>query len=57
MHQIKLSFKSEYLREVFGDIVGQVEFALKLDDLINSTEQELDSKEGELRNWAAADNT
>ncbi len=57
MHRMKDAFKSEYLKEVFGDIVNQVEFSLNLDNVIANTEQELDSKEGELRNWAAAENT
>lgn len=57
MHKMKVAFKSEYLKEVFGDIVSQVESSLNLDNLIASTEQDLDSKEGELRNWAAAENT
>ncbi len=57
MHKIKVSFKSEYLKEVFSDIVSQVEFSLNLDNVIASTEQELDSKESELRQWASAENT
>lgn len=57
MHKIKVSFKSEYLKEVFTDIVSQVEFALNLDNVIASTEQELDTKESELRQWASAENT
>lgn len=57
MHQIKTAFKSEYLREVFTDIVGSVEFQLKLEDALVETEQELDAKEGELRQWAASENT
>jgi hypothetical protein len=57
MHKIKVSFKSEYLKEVFSDIVNQVEFSLNLDYVIASTEQELDSKESELRQWASTENT
>ena len=38
MHKIKVSFKSEYLKEVFSDIVSQVEFALNLDNVISTTE-------------------
>jgi hypothetical protein len=57
MHKIKVSFKSEYLKEVFSDIVSQVEFSLNLDNVIASTETELDSKESELRQWASAENT
>jgi hypothetical protein len=38
MHKMQGAFKSEYLKEVFGDIVSQVEFSLNLDNVIASTE-------------------
>lgn len=56
MAQVKDSFASNYVREVFSEILNSIEFGLKLDLKVEEIESELDQKEGELRLWASQDN-
>ena len=52
MARIKEAFPSEPLREVFGQIIDTVHEGFKLEEEYSSTENDLNLKEGQLRQYA-----
>ena len=54
--QVKDALGSKYVREVFGEILASIDFALNVDLAIEDVQAQLDLKEGQLRQWASEEN-